>query len=50
MCKAILYGVDEDSIPRVLNEGTPVDLRDVSGVMTFEGILRTSDEAGQVEA
>lgn len=50
VCKAILYGVDEDCIARVLDEGTPVDLGDASGVTTFEGILRTGDEAGRLEA
>ncbi|KAF4547224.1 Hypothetical protein D9617_52g060450 [Elsinoe fawcettii] len=50
VCKAILYGVDEDCIARVLDEGAPVELADASGVTTLEGILRTGDEAGRLEA
>jgi hypothetical protein len=34
----------------VLDEGAPVDLADASGVTTFEGVLRTGDEAGRLEA
>ena len=50
VCKAILYSVDEDCIARVLDKGTLVDLGDASSVTTFESILRTSDEAGWLEA
>jgi hypothetical protein len=50
VCKAILYGVDEDCIARVLDEGAPVDLADASGVTTFVGIFRTDDEPGRLEA
>lgn len=34
----------------MLDEGTLVDLADASGITTIEGILRSRDEAGQLEA